>query len=399
MRSFLQRWAVWHLAVWSILAALLAPALPGGGTTALLLPVITAAPILELIRRFRSRSGGRPPPYPGRAVRLWLLRPFWYLQVAGPFLAGAGALGAIAGLPFGAAGAVGRGAIGVASCALVVVGIAGWVGSRRLRVTRLVASWPDLDPRLDGLVVAQLSDLHVGPHLPLRWLRRVRATVDATRADLVVVTGDLVDDFARDVDVYAATFGDLAAPLGVWVSAGNHDVYAGWGEVRERLERLPLTVLVNEWRAIERNGATLVVLGLGDPAGRAWRRDGGADVAPDVARALEGVPADAFTLALAHNPALWPGLAKRGVRLTLSGHTHWGQLAIPRRTWSLASRFLEHAMGGYVDADSLLYVHPGTGYWGIPFRLGAWPEVAVVELRRAVGAAALSSLPVAAARR
>lgn len=385
MRHFLFRWLVWHFTAWSIVALLLAPLLPGGALGAALLPLLTAAPVLEIARRFRTRGGERARPYPGRAVRLFLLRPFWYAQVAGPFLAAAGVLGALAGLPFGAPGAFGRGAIAIGAAALALLGIAGWIGSHRLRVTRMSASWPDLDPRLDGLVVAQLSDLHVGPHLPRHFLERVRRMVEDARPDLIVVTGDLVDDFGPDVDVYARALGALAAPLGVWVSPGNHDVYAGWADVRTRLEKLPLTVLVNEWRAVRRDGAELVVVGLGDPAGRAWHRDGGAGVAPDPERALDGVPAGAFTLALAHNPALWPELARRGVRLTLSGHTHWGQLAHPALGWSLASQFLEHSMGQYAMEASLLYIHPGTGYWGIPFRLGAWPEVALVELRRGTG--------------
>ena len=84
---------------------------------------------------------------------------------------------------------------------------------------------------------------------------------------------------------------------------------------------------------------------------------------------------------LAHNPALWPALARGGVTLTLSGHTHHGQLSIPRLGWSLASPFLELAMGVHRAGDSLLYIHPGTNFWGIPFRIGALPEVAVLTLR------------------
>jgi hypothetical protein len=91
-------------------------------------------------------------------------------------------------------------------------------------------------------------------------------------------------------------------------------------------------------------------------------------------------------IALAHNPALWPALAKRGVALTLSGHTHWGQFALPSLGWSLASPFLTHAMGAYREEGSLLYINPGTGYWGIPFRIGALPEVTLVRLRRAPAA-------------
>jgi predicted MPP superfamily phosphohydrolase len=95
------------------------------------------------------------------------------------------------------------------------------------------------------------------------------------------------------------------------------------------------------------------------------------------------VPAQTTAIAFAHNPALWPLLAERGVALTLSGHTHWGQFALPGLGWSLASPFLEHAMGVHTQHDSSLYISPGTGYWGIPFRIGASPEVTLLTLRRA----------------
>ena len=94
----------------------------------------------------------------------------------------------------------------------------------------------------------------------------------------------------------------------------------------------------------------------------------------------------AFSLSTWWVEPLWPALAKHGVALTLSGHTHWGQFALPSLGWSLASPFLEHAMGAYRNENSLLYVSPGTGYWGIPFRLGAFPEVTLVRLRRAPAA-------------
>ena len=104
-------------------------------------------------------------------------------------------------------------------------------------------------------------------------------------------------------------------------------------------------------------------------------------------------------IAFAHNPALWPALAARGVALTLSGHTHWGQFALPKLGWSLASPFLEHAMGAHTAQDSLLYISPGTGYWGIPFRLGAPPEVTLVTLRRGDSAVARVHPPRAVRRR
>jgi hypothetical protein len=162
---------------------------------------------------------------------------------------------------------------------------------------------------------------------------------------------------------------------------GNHDVYAGWDSVEHRLRKdVPARLLLNEAHILRRGDATLVLAGTGDPAGG---RRGQSRAAPDVERTLAGAPNGATVVALAHNPALWPALAKHGVALTLSGHTHWGQLALPSLGWSLASPFLEHAMGAYRNENSLLYISPGTGYWGIPFRLGAFPEVTLVRLRRA----------------
>ena len=203
--------------------------------------------------------------------------------------------------------------------------------------------------------------------------------LSTANADLIVVTGDLVDDHAPDCAHYATALGTLAAPLGVYVVPGNHDVYANWPAVRAELAKLPLTVLVNESRIVQRGDARFAIAGTGDPAGR-WIPTSHA--APDIDGALRHVPAGMFTIALAHNPSLWSGLADRGVHLTLSGHTHWGQLAVPAFKWSLAGVFLDHAMGLMTRGESLLYVHPGTGFWGIPFRIGARPEVTIITLER-----------------
>jgi uncharacterized protein len=246
---------------------------------------------------------------------------------------------------------------------------------------------PDLPSAFEGLRIAQLSDLHVGPHTSRRFIDRVVRATRALAADLVAVTGDLVDDRAEDVHVYANLLGALEAPLGVFMIPGNHDVYAGWDDVERALRAANLgTVLVNEAHTIRRGADEIVLVGTGDPAGG---RRGSSRAAPDIERSLAGVHASATVIAFAHNPALWPSLAQRGVALTLSGHTHWGQLAVPHIGWSLASPFLEHAMGAHTHDDgALLYISPGTGYWGIPFRIGARPEVTLVTLRRAATASA-----------
>jgi predicted MPP superfamily phosphohydrolase len=324
------------------------------------------------------------PFYPNAAFRLLVVRPFWYTQLMLPLVGVGAAAGALVGALFGDPLTGGRIA---AATVIILVGtllIAGYLGSRHLVVREVDASIPGLPPEFDGLSIAQVSDLHVGPHTSRRFLGRVVRAIRALSPDVIAVTGDLVDDRAEDVAAYAAALGALDAPLGVFMIAGNHDVYAGWDSVEDRLRRdVPARLLVNEAHIIRRGDATLVLAGTGDPAGG---RRGQSRAAPDVDRTLAAAPNGATVIALAHNPALWPALARRGVSLTLSGHTHWGQFALPSLGWSLASPFLQHAMGAYRDNDSLLYINPGTGYWGIPFRLGALPEVTLVRLRRAPAA-------------
>jgi predicted MPP superfamily phosphohydrolase len=335
--------------------------------------VLTGLPLAAFMRRQRRRE------YPGALVRLLVYRPFWYAQLLVLFAGIAGIAGVVLGAPFGASSTLGRWMVGAAAALYAIGIVAGWIGSRWLHVRQLTATFPDLPAALEGLRVVQLSDLHIGPQTSRRFLDRVRSAVRAAGADLIAVTGDLVDDHAPDVAHYARPLGDLAAPLGVYIVPGNHDVYANWPAVRAELERLPVTILVNESRLVERGGGRLAIAGTGDPAGR-WIATSHAG--PDIDAALRGVPPGTFTIALAHNPSLWPALADRGVHLTLSGHTHWGQLALPAFKWSLAGVFLDHAMGVLTRDESLLYIHPGTGFWGIPFRIGARPEITIISLRR-----------------
>jgi len=375
-RRAIARFVVWVLGIltacWAVVGVAAAPLVPGGvWTAAAAWALLTLVPLgLFILTRLWKI-------YPGALVRLLVFRPMWYAQFFMLLLAPPTVVAAVLGLPFGAAGGAARTVLGVAGVALALVALAGYAGSRRLEIRRIAVTVPGLPAGLDGLVVAQISDLHVGPHTPRRFLARVADGVRAARPDLIAVTGDLVDDFARDAERYAAAFGGLRAPLGVFAIPGNHEVYSGWRDLRGRLEALPLTLLVNRSAVVSRGESRMVVVGTGDPAAA-----DGSDAAPDLDRALAGVPDGVFVLALAHNPALWPGLAARGVPLTLSGHTHWGQFGFRRWGWCLASPFLELAMGSHVRDGSLLYIHPGTNYWGIPFRIGHAAQVAVITLRR-----------------
>ena len=379
-RSIAARLVVYLCAAWGTLGALAAGLFPGALAALVALALYTTIPLIAFVR-WRGW-----PFYPGKAFRLLVVRPFWYAQLMLPLVSAAGLLGLLGGAPFGRALVVGRIAAAIVFVAVAVLLGAGYLGSGRLVVRHVDVQVPGLASAFEGLRIAQLSDLHIGPHTSRHFLGRI---VEATRGllpDLIAVTGDLIDDRAEDVASYARALGALTAPLGVYMIPGNHDVYAGWDEVERGLRAAKLgTVLVNEAHVIRRGDACIALVGTGDPAGGPR---GSSNPAPDVERALSRVPEGATVVAFAHNPALWPSLAARGVALTLSGHTHWGQFALPGLGWSLASPFLEYAMGAHTEQDATLYISPGTGYWGIPFRLGASPEVTLVTLRSALAAAA-----------
>lgn len=366
----------WLGGSWLVVGLLLHAVVPGGWLTVAGVAALTVVPVRVLVRGFSGVA------YPSAATRLLVLRPFWYAMLCLPLLALAGLLGAAIGAPFGASEEAGRWTLAGVGALLACAGVAGAIGSRWLVVRHLDVPISDLPAGLDGVRVVQVSDLHVGPHTSRRFLARIARTVRGAGPDLIAITGDQVDDYGPDVRHFVAAFGDLSAPLGVFAVAGNHDVYAGWDEVRRGMTDAGISVLVNEAVAVERNGHRLWIAGTGDPAGRTWRHHGGASAVPDIEATLASVPPGSVTLVLAHNPALWPELAARGVHLTLSGHTHHGQFSIPRLRWCVASLFVRLAMGTHVQGSSVLYISPGSNYWGIPLRIGAWPEVTVLTLER-----------------
>lgn len=370
---------------WTALAVVAQGVFPGSAVAVVLLAAYATIPLLLFVR-WRGW-----PFYPGAAFRLLVVRVVLYAQLLLPFAGGAAIVGLLVGWPFGIPLVVGRALTAAVIAGGGIILLLGYFGSRRLVIREVEAHVPRLPAQFDGLRIAQISDLHVGPQTSRRFLDEVADAVSRANPDLVAVTGDVVDDRAEDVLWYAAAFAQLHAPLGVFLIPGNHDIYAGWDAVSQALrQNTDATILVNDARLVERSGAQLAIIGTGDPAAGIRQNKAAmlaGTAAPDVDRALANVPPDTTIVAFAHNPSLWPRLAERGVALTLSGHTHWGQLALPRLGWSLASPFLELAMGAHRDGDALLYINPGTGYWGIPFRIGALPEITLVTLRRADEAA------------
>lgn len=258
---------------------------------------------------------------------------------------------------------------------LVVCGYGVLVRRRWFRVVEREVKVPGLDARLDGLRVAQLSDLHVGTLTPKSWALAWSHAANRKAPNLAVVTGDMVTSGTEYHEDIAEAIGALDAKLGVYASMGNHD-YFGEGEpLVSLLKKRGVRVLRNEGRVIERGGARLWLAAIDDT----WtRRD-------DLNRAMEGRPEGVPTVLLAHDPEAFNAAADAGAELVLSGHTHGGQIAVPflSRTMSLARLAHSYNVGFYYRGRSTLYVHPGLGTTGPPIRLGAAPEVTILVLRAA----------------
>ena len=246
------------------------------------------------------------------------------------------------------------------------------------RVRAHVISIDGLPAAFEGYRVAQISDLHCGPFASGARVSEWVAAVNRQNADLVAVTGDLIASGSGFVPVVASALGQLKARDGVFASMGNHDYFTGGASMVAALERAGLTVLCNRGVDIERQGNTIHVAGVDDT----WTRR--ADLERTLAERRPGIP----VILLAHDPELFPEAVQRGVDLTLSGHTHGGQLGLPflSRKVNLARLLTPFTTGLYRRGTATLYVNRGLGTTGPPVRLGVPPEIAVFTLRRAVPA-------------
>lgn len=245
-------------------------------------------------------------------------------------------------------------------------------------VTRRVLTFSDLPPAFDGLTILHISDVHAGLYMERDQMQEVVARANAQHADLVLQTGDMIDYSPSYIPEYVAAFRDLRAPLGVITCLGNHDLYTGALRVIKGVRDAGQIVVRGDTHLIERNGSTLALAGIDDPDN--WVFDDPQTLAVD--RVLEGLPSDAFTILLAHRPGAFDTARQRGVPLTLAGHIHGGQIAIPLVRWSAGQLITKYVAGHFVSGGSQLYVSRGIGVVGVPIRVFVPPELALLELRR-----------------
>ena len=269
------------------------------------------------------------------------------------------------------------------------VGLAVWVGARgRIEaasdpdIVRLELSFPDLPPGLDGLRLVQISDLHAGPLVEAAQVQRWRRLAEGERPEVLLITGDLVDSLPGESQAVVDAFRDFRAPLGRFAILGNHDYFTDPRPIWKAVGDIGVEFLENRNAVVERKGARLGLVGLQDPMARHGRFRSiyfGPGPAPELA--LQGLAPDAWRLCLSHRPSDWHLAKRTGARLTLSGHTHGGQVnLIP----GVSSALLlgPYTQGLYQEDGLSMYVNRGLGVVGLPMRVGAPPEISVVTLRR-----------------
>ncbi len=255
---------------------------------------------------------------------------------------------------------------------VTVVGFAG--ARRRARIVTVEVPLTNLPLDLHGFSIAQISDIHVGSQIKEKQVDAIVEAVNGLNADVIAITGDLVDGSVRDLRQHVAPLGRLRARYGAFLVTGNHEYYSGERAWTAEFRRLGLRVLLNEHVVIRHGGTVAVVAGVTDYSAHHFNPS----QRSDPAAALSGAPPEAAVrILLAHQPRSATAAADAGFDLQLSGHTHGGQFW----PWNLFVRFQQPFTAGLHRLRHLwIYISRGTGYWGPPNRFGAPSEITLVKL-------------------
>ena len=273
------------------------------------------------------------------------------------------------------------------------LGVMGWFafgfieGWKRLELKHITFTSPDLPPYFDGYRLVQITDFHLGSFPPGNDF--VQKVVDATNneePDMILFTGDLVNNQASEVEPYLDTLRLLHASDGIYSIWGNHD-YCEYGNnhsigalKRNRRmlygyqESLGWHQLMNEHHVVSHGMASIAVIGVENPGQPPFTNRS------NLKKAMKGLNPDMFKILLSHDPHHWRReVVGKNIQLTLAGHTHAGQLKIGK--WTPARMAFKEWGGAYRIGEQMLYVSSGIG-GSFPFRLGAWPELTVITLKR-----------------
>jgi predicted MPP superfamily phosphohydrolase len=245
---------------------------------------------------------------------------------------------------------------------------------RRAAVVDVDVPVANLPPELHGFSIAQISDVHVGPTIKQKYVDAIVEAVNGLDADVIAVTGDVVDGSVRQLAAHVAPLSRLRSRHGTYFVTGNHEYYSGAQAWTSEFQRLGMRVLVNEHVVLTHREQQIVVAGVTDYSAHHFDPRHRSD--PSVA--LQGAPTSAAVkILLAHQPRSAAAAAAAGFDLQLSGHTHGGQFW----PWNHFVRFQQPFTSGLNRLQDLwVYVSRGTGYWGPPKRFGAPSEITRIRL-------------------
>jgi predicted MPP superfamily phosphohydrolase len=271
-------------------------------------------------------------------------------------------------------------------------------GKYDYKVHRQTLYYDDLPDAFDGFTITQLSDIHSGSFDNVAAMQKGIDLAQKQKSDLFVFTGDLVNNAAWEIEQYIDNFSKLRAPYGQFSILGNHDYgdYIEWNSEQEKAANLDklkqhhkdlgYRLLLDENVVLEKDGQKISLIGVQN-WGKGFIKIG------DLNKALQGVPQDAFKVLLSHDPTHWEEQVRynpANIHLTLSGHTHGAQFGVEVAgfRWSpVQYRYLDWA-GLVNEKDRYLYVNRGFGFLAFSGRLGIWPEITVITLKKKAKSAA-----------
>lgn len=285
-------------------------------------------------------------------------------------------------------------ALGVAAIPFASFLYGMYQGRYNFRVLKYTLYFEDLPESFDGYKISQISDVHAGSFDNPEKIKYGVDLLNEQESDVVLFTGDLVNNKASEMEGWTELFGSIKARDGVYSVLGNHDYgdYAEWSSPREKAENLQAlkkvhgemgwNLLLNEHRFLEKDGQKIALVGVEN-----WGA-GGFKKAGDLTKASEGLQEKDFKILLSHDPSYWRERIKSDpnmYHLTLSGHTHGMQFGIEIPgviKWSPVQFRYKYWAGIYEEAGRFLNVNRGFGYLAYPGRVGIWPEISVIELRK-----------------
>jgi predicted MPP superfamily phosphohydrolase len=267
-------------------------------------------------------------------------------------------------------------------------------GKYNYKVLKYQLTFKDLPAAFDGFTITQISDIHSGSFTNKEKIKYGVELINQQKSDIMLFTGDIVNNKADEMDDWMDVFDKLEAKEGKYSILGNHDYgdYMDWDNAQDKKDnfqkvkdihqKIGFDLLLDEHRYLEKDGQKIALLGVEN-----WGK--GFNQAGDLQRAAAGVHQEDFKILMSHDPSHWEEKVKKdsfNYQLTLSGHTHGLQMGIEIPgwfKWSPSKYVYKQWAGLYEEAGRFINVNRGFGYHAFPGRVGIWPEITVIELKKA----------------